>query len=75
VQRLLAETQTALTRYEQERRAAAVAEIMAEVDALILEGSFDAALARLDRAVEKLGEFREARALRQRLHGAQQARG
>jgi eukaryotic-like serine/threonine-protein kinase len=74
VQRLLTETQTALTRYEQERRAAAVAEVMGEVDALILAGDFESALRRTDQAVEKLGEFREARTLRQRLQAATASR-
>lgn len=74
VQKLLAETQSALMRYEQEQRATAIAEVMAEVDRLILEGRFDEALKKVDRATKKLGEFLEARALRHRLQQAIAAR-
>lgn len=75
VHRLLAETQSALMRYDQEQRAAAIAEVMVEVDGLILEGKFEEALKKVDRATKKLGEFLEARALRHRLHQAIAKRG
>jgi serine/threonine-protein kinase len=64
VQRLLAETRAACNRYQQEQRQQAIAEVMAEVDKLILAGDLQEALRRTKQAVTELGEFKEARTVR-----------
>ena len=70
VQRLLAETRGAHLRHEQEKRAKAVAEVLAAVDGLIAAGRLADALAAVDQAVTDIGDFPAARSVRYRLRKA-----
>jgi len=70
VQELLSETRSALIRYEQERLSSSVTTVMAAVDQLIVDGQLEEALKRVQAAVKELGDFREARVVRQRLSEA-----
>jgi serine/threonine protein kinase len=67
LQRLVAETRATWHRLQQERRSQRIATVMAEVDDLVAEGDLKAAVARLDQAINELGSFREATAVRHRL--------
>ncbi len=67
IQRVLAETRGAHHRYQQERRSRSIADAMTRIDGLIAAGKLEAAVETLDRAVAELGEFPEARSVRQRL--------
>ncbi len=64
---LLVETRRAQHEDAEVRRRPAIEEVLDEVDMLIAGGRETEALRVLDGAVEELGSFSEARALRQRL--------
>ncbi|MCP4895631.1 MAG: protein kinase [bacterium] len=68
--RLLAETRAAHNRFLQERRTRRISEAMSEIDDLVVKGKMTEALRSLEETVEKVGEFREAKALRNRLKKA-----
>jgi serine/threonine-protein kinase len=70
VQRLLSETRASHYRFQQEKRAREISEVMAKIDSLIADGKMKEALEELEKAVQKIGDFQEARALRNRLQKA-----
>ncbi len=67
VAQLLAQTRKAYDRHRAARRREAVAAAVAEVEERLSAGDAGGALARLERALEQLGDFAEARSLRARI--------
>ena len=67
VQRVLAETRAAQQTIEDEQRGEQIRLALGEVDALIAAGDVQGALATIEQAVARLGNFTEATILRRRL--------
>lgn len=70
VERLKADLLATRRRQHEERRAQAIADALAPIDALIAEGALEKALVAIDAAVAELGDFPEARGLKHRLRRA-----
>ncbi len=70
VRRVLVQTETAQRRLQEVRAAENAAEALAQVDRLIAEGKTENALATLEEAIRRHGDFRAARLLRDRLESS-----